>query len=271
MKRIWCMFVAAICLISPSLANSQQKPARLTFDVATIRLSDPDTIRMLNGVPTGGRGGGIKALPGGNGYSAQNVSVKLMFALMYKVPMRQISGGPEWMNADRYDVEARVDGAYSLDDLHLMYQHLLADRFNLKFHIETKEGNVYALMLDTPGSKMKINTGPQDFKIPVTFGPEGAIGTRVPMPYLCWFLGQQLQNTNRPVIDLTGLDKNYDFTLSYLPELPPDVSKDNLPPEVRDRPSVFDAVKQQLGLKLVPQKGPIDYYVIDHIDRPSDN
>ena len=182
---------------------------------------------MLNGVPSGGRGGGIKALPGGNGYSAQNVSVKLMFALMYKVPMRQISGGPEWMNADRYDVEARVDGTYSLDDLHLMYQHLLADRFNLKFHIETKDGNVYALMLDTPGSKMKINTGPQDFKIPVTFGPEGAIGTRVPMPYLCWFLGQQLQNTNRPVIDLTGLDKNYDFTLSYLPELPPDVSKDN--------------------------------------------
>ena len=56
-----------------------------------------------------------------------------------------------------------------------------------------------------------------------------------------------------------------------MPELPPDVSKDNLPPEVRDRPSIFDAVKQQLGLKLVPQKGPVEYYVIDHIDRPSDN
>jgi uncharacterized protein (TIGR03435 family) len=265
------MFVAAIGLISPSLMYSQEKAARLTFDVATIRLSDPEPVRMLNGVPSGGRGGGIKALPGGNGYSAQNVSVKLMFALMYKVPMRQISGGPVWMNSDHYDVEARVDGTYSIDDLHTMYQNLLADRFNLKFHIETKEGNVYALMLDTPGSKMKINTGPQDFKIPVTFGPEGAIGTRVPMPYLCWFLGQQLQNTNRPVIDLTGLDKNYDFTLSYLPELPPDVSKDVLPSEVRDRPSLFEAVKQQLGLKLVPQKGPIDYYVIDHIDRPSDN
>jgi uncharacterized protein (TIGR03435 family) len=91
------------------------------------------------------------------------------------------------------------------------------------------------------------------------------------MSYLAWFLGQQLQSTNRPVIDLTGLNKNYDFTLSYLPELPPDFSKENLSPEIRDRPSLFDAVKQQLGLKLVAQRGPIDYYVIDHIDRPSDN
>jgi uncharacterized protein (TIGR03435 family) len=266
------MFVAATSLVSPSLAYSQEeRPARLTFDVATIRLSDPEPVRMLNGVPTGGRGGGIKALPGGNGYTAQNIPVKLMISLMYRVPMRQISGGPEWLNSDHYDVEARVDGTYTLDDLHIMYQHLLADRFNLKFHIETKEGPVYALMMDTPGSKMKVNDGPQDFKIPVNFGPEGAVGTRVPMPYLCWWLGQQLQNTKRPVIDLTGLTNNYDFTLSFTPELPPDVSRDVLPPELRDRPSLFDAVKQQLGLKLVPQKGPIDYYVIDHIDRPSDN
>jgi len=259
-KRRSCLLAAIIALVSASFAHAQDKPTRLTFDVATIRpakQADPN--------------GGIKALPGGNGYTAQNVPVKLMISLMYKVPMRQISGGPEWMNADRYDIEARVDGTYSLDDLHIMYQHLLADRFNLKFHIETKEGNVYALMLDTPGSKMKVNNSPQDFKIPVNFGPEGAIGTRVPMSYLAWFLGQQLQNTNRPVIDLTGLDKNYDFTLSFMPELPPDFPKDNLPPEVRDRPSIFDAVKQQLGLKLVAQKGPIDYYVIDHIDRPSDN
>ncbi len=270
-KRRSCISVVLLVLMSASFAHAQDKPARLTFDVATIKLSAPDTIRMLNGVPTGGRGGGIKALPGGNGYSAQNVSVKLMISLMYKVPMRQISGGPEWMNADRYDIEARVDGTYNIDDLHTMYQNLLADRFNLKFHIETKEGPVYALMLDTPGSKMKVNDSPQDFKIPVNFGPEGAIGTRVPMSYLAWFLGQQLQNTNRPVIDLTGLTKNYDFTLSYLPELPPDFPKDNLPAEVRDRPSIFDAVKQQLGLKLVAQKGPVDYYVIDHIDRPSDN
>jgi uncharacterized protein (TIGR03435 family) len=259
-KRRSCVVAAIVSLMSASLAHAQDKPTRLTFDVATIRPSKQAD-----------RNGGIKALPGGNGYTAQNIPVKLMISLMYKVPMRQITGGPDWLAGDRYNVEAKTDGSYNIDDLHTMYQNLLADRFHLKFHIETKEGPVYALMVDTPGSKMKVNDSPQDYKIPMNFSPEGAVGARVPMSYLAWFLGQQLQNTNRPVIDLTGLNKNYDFTLSFLPELPPDVSKENLPPEVRDRPSIFDALKQQLGLKLVAQRGPVDYYVIDHIDRPSDN
>jgi uncharacterized protein (TIGR03435 family) len=126
-------------------------------------------------------------------------------------------------------------------------------------------------MLDTGGTKMKVNDSPDDYKIPVNFSPEGFVGARVPMGYLCWFLGQQLQNDERPVINRTGLSGNYDFSLSFMPELPPGVQRDNLPPEVLNRPSIFDAVRQQLGLKLVPQKGPVDHYVIDHIDRPSDN
>ena len=259
MKQRSCI-LAVIGLIAASLAHAQDKPTRLTFDVATIRPSKQSD-----------RNGGIKALPGGNGYTAQNIPIKLMISLMYRVPMRQITGGPDWLETDRYNVEARADRYYSINDLHIMYQNLLADRFNLKFHIETKEGPVYALMVDTPGSKMKINESAQDFRIPMNFAPEGAVGTRVPMPYLCWWLGQQLQNSGRPVIDLTGLDKNYDFTLSFMPELPPDVSKENLSPEVRDRPSIFEALKQQLGLKLLPQKGPVEHYIIDHIDRPTDN
>lgn len=262
--RRQCFLAALIILISSPVARtqekSQDKPARLTFDVASIRLSKRTDLN-----------GGIKALPGGNGYMAQNIPVKLMISLMYRIPMRQISGDPDWLNSDRYNVEARTDGSYSIDDLHTMYQNLLADRFNLKFHIDTKEGPVYALSLDTPGSKMKLNESPQDYKIPINFSPEGVVGERVSMSYFCWWLGQQLQNDRRPVVDLTGLDKNYDFTLSYRPERPPDASLDNLPPEVRDRPTLFDALKQQLGLKLQPQKGPVHYLVIDHIDRPSDN
>jgi uncharacterized protein (TIGR03435 family) len=80
-----------------------------------------------------------------------------------------------------------------------------------------------------------------------------------------------LQRDERPVIDKTGLDKNYNFTLSFAPELPPDVPRDSLPPELRDRPSIFDAVKEQLGLKLTPEKGPIENIVIDHVERPSEN
>jgi len=256
-----CVRAALIGLLFSSPAHAQDKPARLTFEVASIHLTKP-------GMTTGG----IKALPGGHGYTAQNVPVKLMIGLMYKVPMRQIEGGPSWMETERYDIEARADGAYSLDDLHIMFQNLLADRFGLKFHKEAREGNVYALTVDSAGSKMKVNESIQDFNIPmIPRDQTNWVGTRVPMVYLTWWLGQQLQRDERPVIDKTGLDKNYDFTLSFLPPLPPEFSKDDLPPEVRDKPSLFDAVRDQLGLKLEAQKGPVEHYVIDRIERPSEN
>lgn len=238
-------------------AFGQDTVARLSFDVASIRPTKPGTV---NGM--------IKALPGGHGYTAQNIQVKLMISLMYKVPMRQIKGDPEWLNADHYDVEARADGAYSIDDLHTMYQNLLADRLELKFHWETKEGPVYGLTVDPAGLKMKLNESAQDFNIPITFTQDGVAGVRVPMNYLSWWLGQQLQRDERPVVDLTGLTGNYDFKLSFAPPLPPDVAP---PAEWKDRPSLFDAVRDQLGLRLKAQTGPVAYFVIDHVERPSDN
>jgi uncharacterized protein (TIGR03435 family) len=261
MKRRSFLWVAAVFLLHAASAVSQDKPARLTFDVASIKLSQSDE-----------QGGGIKPLPGGNGYIALNMPVKIIIALMYKVPMRQITGGPDWLNSERYDIEARVDGSYSVDDLHIMFQNLLADRFNFQFHKDSREGNVYALTVDKSGLKMKADGTGQDMKIPINFGRNNeVIGTRVPMQYLCWWLGQQLQNDARPVVDKTGLDKSYDFTLTFAPQLPPGVSRDSLPPELQELPSIFDAVRDQLGLKLEPTRGPVDYYIIDHIDRPSPN
>jgi len=263
--------------LSPSLAHSQtqnqspgsvgspvgdqEQPSRLTFDVASIAPTKPGT---LNGY--------IKAQPGGQEYKAQNVPVKLMLSLMYKVPMRQISGGPEWFSHDGYDVEAKADRAYNIDELHIMFQNLLADRFGLKFHKVIKEGPVYALVVDKSGLKMKPNETEQDFNIPVNWSASGAaIGKRVPMQYLCWWLGQMLQNDERPVIDRTGLTKNYDFTLSFMPELPPGAPRENLPPEIQDRPSIFIALRDQLGLRLEAQTGPVEYYVIDQVERPTNN
>jgi uncharacterized protein (TIGR03435 family) len=186
--------------------------------------------------------------------------------------MRQISGGPDWLNTDRWDIEAKADhGGYNIDELHTMFQNLLADEFKLTFHKETKEGPVYALMVDKAGSKMKVNASAEDFNIPINGGPAGISGTRVPMQYFCWWLGQQLQQEERPVIDKTGLDKHYDFNLSFAPELPPNFPRENLPPGFLDRPNLFDALKQQLGLKLEPQKGPVEYYVIDNVQKPAAN
>jgi uncharacterized protein (TIGR03435 family) len=253
--------LAVLTLVATSLVCAQDGPKRLTFEVASIKPAQP-----------GGRGGGIKALPGGQEYTATNVPVKLMISLMYKVPMRQISGGPEWLNSDFWDIEAKADHSYNLDDLHTMFQNLLADEFRLKFHKDIKEGPVYALSVDKAGSKMKLNETSQDFEIPIKGGRDGVItGTRVPMQYFSWWLGQILQRDERPVIDKTGLDKFYDFTLSFSPEVPPGFNKENLPPGLLDRPTIFDALKQQLGLKLEPQKGPVEFYVIDHAEKSAAN
>lgn len=238
---------------------AQDSAAGLNFEIASIRRSNEASLN-----------GGIKPLPNGNGYLAQNIPVKLMISLMYRIPMRQIKGDPEWLSSDRYDVEAKADKAYSVEELHTMYKNLLADRFGLKFHTESKPGNIYSLTVDPSGLKMKPNGTADDFKIALNFVPGGFQGIRVSMPYLCWFLGQQLQDDERPVVDQTGLHGNFDFLLSFKPLNPPAGREETgAPPD--DRPSIYDALRVQLGLKLQPTRGPVEYFVIDNIQKPSAN
>jgi uncharacterized protein (TIGR03435 family) len=260
-------FAVALSFITPTAASLHaQSPAvpaqtpRLTFDVASIHPSDPSVIY-----------GGIKPIPGGHGYTATNVPLKLMISLMYKIPQRQILDAPGWLTSEKWDVEARVDGTYSAEDLHIMFQNLIIDRFGLKFHMEKAEGNIYALTVDPSGSKLIPNPSPQDYKIPVNGGPAHTVGQRVPMNYLVWWIGQVVQQTARPIVDQTGLTGNFDFKISYQPPLPPDITSDALPPELRDLPTIFVALREQLGLRLTPTKGTYENMVIDHIDRPSAN
>jgi uncharacterized protein (TIGR03435 family) len=208
-------------------------------------------------------------MSGGLGYSVRNMPVKLMISLMYKVPMRQIAGSPDWLSSERYDVEAKADQAYGLEDLQTMFRNLLADRLSLRFHREWRDGNVYALTVDKAGLKMKPDTSPQNFEIPVTFAANGSlVGKRVDLRYLCWMLGQALQNDERPVIDQTGLTGFYDFQLAFAPVLRPGQTP---PGTASDQPSLFDAVRDQLGLRLQAQRGPVESLVIEHVERPSDN
>lgn len=241
-----------VLLLSVTTLGLGQSP--LAFEVASIHRADPAE-----------QDGWIKGTPGGNGYTARNIPVKLMISLMYRVPMRQIVGAPEWTESERYDIEAKADKPYSIDDLQVMFQSLLADRFKFTFHMESKEGTVYALLVDGSAVKMKLDTSPQTYAIPMTYGPGGMIGSRVNMRYFSWWLGQQLQEDKRPVVDKTGLGKNfYDFSLSFRP-LNPTAT------ETWDRPSLFDALKEQLGLRLQAQRGMVEFLVIDRIERAGAN
>jgi len=262
MKRALSLLAATVCLscIAAAQAPAPAAPQRLTFEVATIRLSPP------------GNQGYTKALPGGQEYQTRNMTLKNVMSLMYKVPERQILNAPAWFASEHYDVDAKADGSYSLDQLHIMYQNLLTDRLNLKFHKEVREGNIYALTVDKSGVKMKPNDSPEDFKISAQPGPNGTmLGRRMNMEYLAWMLGSMLERDERPVVDMTGLKGYYDFELAYLPELPPGFDTSRLPPGMIDRPPLFVALPEQLGLRLTAQRGPVTYFVIDHIERPSDN
>lgn len=234
--------------------------SRLTFEVASIKPSKP-----------GGRGGAIKVLPGGQVYMQQNFPIRLVIARIHLVPVRQVTGGPEWLDTEMWDIQAKADRpGYDREQMLEMVGNLLEDEFKLKLRKDVKEGPVYALMVDKSGSKMKANESPEDYEIPVQGGPGGVtVGKRVSMQRLCFDLGQFLQANERPVIDKTGLKGYYDFTLSFMPELPPGFDKERLPPEMLNRPSLFEALRTQLGLKLEPQNGPVDYYVIDHVEKPA--
>jgi uncharacterized protein (TIGR03435 family) len=251
-------FMTAVAWAQAAGGSAQQ----LIFDVVAIHPSRPDAT-----------GGLVKPLPNGTGYTVENMTAKTMMAVMYRVPARQIEGGPDWFGTDRFDVEARADrGGYSIDELHTMFKNLLRDRFGLKTHMDTKEGPVYILTIDKVGMKMKDDGTVGDLNIPITpHGPGKWVGSKVPMLYLCWFLGQVSQSDPRPVIDQTGLKDVYGFQLSFQPDLPPGVSPDEFPPEVRELPVLRDAVQEQLGLVMKPAKGPIQYYIVDRLDRPSAN
>jgi uncharacterized protein (TIGR03435 family) len=254
--------LAAATIPAQELAVAAPGSPRLIFDVISIHPSKG---------PVPGQPCFTKSNQGGDGYQVRCMHVKNMISLMYKVPERQITGTPGWLSDESFDIDAKADKSYSHDDLHTMFQNMLADRFGLRFHTEKRGGNIYVLTIDGSGLKMKPNTSPDDFKIPFQGGPGGFSGTRVPIQYLCWQLGQFLQNDQRPVINMTGLTGNYDFKLVLLPDLPPGTDKDSLPPGFLDRPNLFTALREQLGLKLRAQKGPVTYILIDHVDKPSEN
>jgi uncharacterized protein (TIGR03435 family) len=254
---IFLSVTAAALAQTPSLPTPEG--ANLRFEVASIRPASPDA-------PLGS----IKASASGDGYTAEGEPVRLMISLMFRVPERQIKG-PDWIEKDRFDIKAKADKKYTIDDLHAMYQNMLVDRFKLKYHLETKEANAFVLTVDKGGLKMTPNDTPEDFSIPWNPLSYGSVkGIRVSLSYLCWQLGQILQDDERPVIDETGLKGKYDFTLNWLPNNA-DQFRDKLPPEVFERPVIFTAVREQLGLKLTAQKGPVTYFVIDHIELPTEN
>ena len=257
---------SSVLFAATLLAQGPAKiPDDLRFEVASLKPSTGD-----------GRGGGIRPAPGGQRYEATNCPIKLMIQVAYRVKADQIIGGPAWLDTDRFDMEAKAEKPSSGDELHVMLINMLKDRVQLKFHREKKEMAMYALTVDKGGSKMTpheaANAGdPWIDQAVEKFLHIRMKATYAPMDYFAFRLSQMM---DRPVVDLTNLRGGFDFSLEYTRELPPafpENGKINGEDPDTSGPTVFAAVKQQLGLELKAQKGPVEVIVIDRAEKPNDN
>jgi uncharacterized protein (TIGR03435 family) len=160
------------------------------------------------------------------------------------------------MDSAGYDIKAKAEGNAG-DDLWPMVQTLLADRFQLKFHRETRELPIYALVVAKNGAKLHAVSAAG---LGVGMGKGRFNGRGADMPTLASVLSNEL---GRLVFDRTGLSGFYDFTLTFEP--------DDTRAADTAGPSLFTALQEQLGLRLEPQKGPVETLVIDHAEKPSAN
>jgi uncharacterized protein (TIGR03435 family) len=226
---------------------------KLEFDAATIKPAQP-----------GRDGGVVRILPGGQTFRASNVALKYLLVTAYGVTPAQVSGGPGWVNSDGYDIEAKTSLSVSGDELMLMLRALLTDRFRLTLRDDQKVQPVYELVPDKAVPNLRANKDGGE----LTLRPDGKgqfIATNVSMAYFCWTLGR-FPDAGRTVVDKTGLKGGYDFELQYTP-----VFRAQDGGAADTGPSLFTALREQLGLKLESAREPVDFYTIEHAERPSGN
>ncbi|MGB7281171.1 MAG: M56 and DUF3738 domain-containing protein [Candidatus Acidiferrum sp.] len=241
-----------------------------------------------------------------DGLNSNGATLDMLIKSAYGIEDNQISGEPSWIKSNKYDIEAKMDGAeaqalgkLSRDEQRpvreKMLQALLADRFKLVIHRETKELPVYALVVakngpklheskpgDTYSAGMKgIDGRPAGAGMMMMRGNGGPLtGQGIPIANLAHVLSMQL---GRTVIDKTGLTGKYDFTLQWTPDESQGPvmggpgpggggqGPGGAPPPDSNGPSIFTAIQEQLGLKLESEKGPVEIIVIDHVEKPSEN
>lgn len=208
--------------------------------------------------------------------TATNVPLRILIQKGFHVKDFQISGGPGWVGTERYDIVAKTESAdISDDDLWLLLQPLLTDRFKLKFHLETKQLPVYSLVIAKGGPKMKLHNGDDEpmVKGRISSGKATLETTKISMKKLADVLGDDVDRT---VVDNTGLKGGYDFKLEWAQDHPGEDPGSSILGTLQESlgisgPSVFTAVQEQLGLKLESAKGPVRIIVIDSVERASAN
>jgi len=268
------MFLRLSVLLSLSLAAHAQTPP--AFEVATIKRAAPDA-----------QGQFIRPSPGR--LSITNMTLLQMIRFAYGEGLAynlEITGGPSWIDKERYELEAKAADQASLTERRLMLRTLLADRFGLKVHSDSKEVNVYALTVARSdgklGPKVQLWNGKCDGRDapPATgnpkaprcgafFRPPGMEFEGVTMEIVADMLSNPNINLGRPVVDKTGLTGEYTMQLEFQFRPPGPAGAADLLDE--SSASLYTALREQWGLKLQSAKGNIDVIVVDQASRPTEN
>jgi uncharacterized protein (TIGR03435 family) len=262
----------AAALVAQTTASPQPTP---TFEVVSIRPSRSDD--------TGWR---VGAQPGGR-WVLVNAAILALVRAAYPTDSSEYSGGPDWLRSERYDVTAVGPAGTGQADIEPMLRALLAERFRFKGHYETAERPVYNMVLARADGKLPPGLRKVDLdcearrdanvrgeKVPeLPRRPNGQLPCGYGMRYTdsaqitaggitMATLARTIQSTaGRVIADKTGLDGYYEFTLSFTDKPSPNT----------DHADIFTALQEQLGLRLAPAVGTVQVFVVDHIDRPTEN
>jgi uncharacterized protein (TIGR03435 family) len=206
--------------------------------------------------------------------------IKLLIGSAYNLPFgseRRILGAPAWLESDQYEIRATIENslytamqkmspAQQREQVNLMEQSLLADRFKLKVHFETREMPIYALVIAKGGPKLTPAKDGERSMLSALHGSDQGSEMNATAVTIARFAQSPIWGRGgRLVVDQTGLTGTYDFTLKWMPDGLANPNAD------ADTPSVFTAIQEQLGLRMVPSKAQVEVIVIDHIEKPSEN
>jgi len=279
------LLVMALLAFAQPIVHAQQFP--IPPDVSP-QSTDPNAKLPVYDVasvkPNKANDGMMRIMNHPDGFSCTNISLKTLIGNAYGIRQDLITGGPAWADSVGFDVEAKVSGEdveafkkLTGRQRNSLLQALLADRFHLKVHHETKTLPMYDLLIAKGGSRLKANApappSPDAAKDPeaakprgmMTMGPGMLKGQGLPMASIANQLSYALQAT---VSDKTGLTGDFDFELKWTPD---DAGPTNADTSSEPNISIFTAVQEQLGLKLQPTKGPVDTLVIDHAEQAAEN
>lgn len=261
-----------------------------TFEVASVKPNKSGDMRVMLGIQPGGR------------FTATNVPLRMLIRQAYQLQDFQVVGGPGWISSDRFDVVAKAEGNLPPTPpggppgpLQLMLRALLAERFSLVVHADTRELPTYALVHARTDKRLGPQLRRSDINCAQMAGARGRGGAQAVPPQpggrpqcgirigpgqlsaggipLAQFATALSQFVQRVIVDQTGLSDSFDVDLSWTPDqtpqgtLPPGAPP--LPPIDPNGPSIFTAVQEQLGLKLESQRGSVSVLVIDRVEQPT--